>query len=230
MNNLFSLMRKFAPKYLLGFALILLAALIMSIIWPELRPELIDVESKGSESLAANKAVLEAEADPDISAAGDVTMTSAQATQRDFPVYLTGAIAKPGIYYLKVGAIMAEAVDLAGGLTDEAAADYVNLARVLAPHEMLRIPSRDEIDSGNIPPLEVSEGQVRGSDSKAELININEADEDLLCTLPGVGSATAKSIIAWRQEHGSFANISDIMQVSGIKEARFNQIKDLITI
>ncbi len=230
MKNLFGLMRKFAPKYLLALALILLAALIMSIIWPELRPELIDVESKGSECSAAGSLTGAVEVDPDAFAGDDVTTTSALATQGDFPVYLTGAVAKPGIYYLRDGAIMADAVNLAGGLTDEAAADYVNLARVLSPHEMLRIPTQDEIDSGNIPLPEISEVQARRSDPKSELVNINEADEDLLCTLPGVGIATAKSIIAWREEHGSFANIAEIMHVPGIKEARFNQIKDLIMV
>ena len=64
----------------------------------------------------------------------------------------------------------------------------------------------------------------------AGLININTADEELLCTLSGVGSSRAKSIIAYREQHGAFQKIEDIMNVEGIKEGLFQKIRDSITV
>ena len=61
-------------------------------------------------------------------------------------------------------------------------------------------------------------------------IDLNTADEALLCTLPGIGESRAKSIIAYRSEHGAFKRIEDVMQVSGIKEAAFEKIKEYVTV
>lgn len=62
------------------------------------------------------------------------------------------------------------------------------------------------------------------------LVNINTANEELLCTLSGVGSSRAKSIIAYREKHGAYQKIEDIMNVEGIKEGLFQKIRDSITV
>ena len=64
----------------------------------------------------------------------------------------------------------------------------------------------------------------------SSLVNINTAGEDLLCTLSGVGSSRAKSIIAYREQNGAFKKIEDIMNVEGIKDGLFQKIKDSITV
>ncbi len=225
MNGLAEIMSKNLPKYILILALILLAAFMMSIVWPELRPELIDLEEERPFS-RAEESISEVSVDT-IEASMKSTGSSPRDSIFEFPVYITGAVNKPGLYYVKEGAILADIVSLAGGLHSEAALDYINLARVLFAHEMTRIPYIEEIQDDEKPPLQ--EGEARISESLS-LVNINEAGEDLLSTLPGIGISTAKAIISWRDENGPFASIEDIMQVSGIKEARFNQIKDLITV
>ena len=113
-------------------------------------------------------------------------------------------------------------MDLAGGLSEEADESYVNLAGVPADGEQIFIPTYEEAESLRKIPQEgsIASGKV----------NINTADKSLLCSLPGIGDTRAADIIAYRQEHGGFAVIEDIMQVSGIKEAGFQKIKELITV
>ena len=73
-------------------------------------------------------------------------------------------------------------------------------------------------------------GEEKAEETKNhnEKVNLNTADEALLCTLPGIGESRAKSIIAYRQEHGPFQKPEDIMKVSGIKQAAYDKIKDYV--
>ena len=73
-------------------------------------------------------------------------------------------------------------------------------------------------------------GQTEDAIVSSCLVNINTAGEDLLCTLSGVGSSRAKSIIAYREQNGAFKKIEDIMNVEGIKDGLFQKIKDSITV
>lgn len=230
MSKPFAKLQQSAPKYILALTLILMAALIMSLVWPELRPELINIEG--------GTVVSSAELDATVS--GDTSVNESSGIEADeksttrekhqsFPIYLTGAVIRPGIYYLEEGDIMADAVSLAGGLAEDAASDHVNLAMALSPNDMLRIPFLDEIAAGSIPTLPDERNKDDSEEVSPGPVNINQADVQMLCTLPGIGEATAKAIVAWREEHGLFNTIEDIMQVSGIKEARFNQIKALIS-
>ena len=72
------------------------------------------------------------------------------------------------------------------------------------------------------------EVNVSGEENKK--VNLNTADESLLCTLPGIGESRAKSIIAYRQEHGPFQKPEDVMKVSGIKQAAYEKIKEYVTV
>jgi len=137
-------------------------------------------------------------------------------------VHICGAVVNPGVYELPPGSRIVDAVDKAGGLSVDADESYVNLAAVPNDGEQIFIPTIEEsvIMKKTRQETGVSSGKV----------NINTADKALLCTLPGIGDTRAADIIAYRQEHGNFSTIEDIMQVSGIKEGSFQKIKEMIVV
>lgn len=164
-------------------------------------------------------------------------------------VHICGEVMNPGVYELPEGSRVYEAVEEAGGFTQDAAADYVNLAYILEDGWKIEIPSREnwenpEIDgegkaagisSGILP----GDGQ-RGIGNKTAdsggngagdgLVDINTATKQELITLPGVGESRAESIISYREKNGGFSRIEDIMKVEGIKEGMFAKMKDKICV
>jgi len=150
--------------------------------------------------------------------------TESDKTQDIIPVYLVGAICKPGIYQIRRGAYLYELIEQAGGMTDEAAVESVNLARSIDSNQLVRIPTRDEVAAG------YQEPQWEPGQETNRLVDIGRADQRQLETLPGIGPATARAIITFREKNGPFQTIDDLMRVPGIKEARFEMLKDLICV
>ncbi|MCM1307499.1 MAG: ComEA family DNA-binding protein [Butyrivibrio sp.] len=138
-------------------------------------------------------------------------------------VYVCGAVASPGIYYLEEGARIAQAVEAAGGTLPDADLSAVNPASRACDSQKIYIPSVGESAALAAPP-DTSDSSTGGP------ININTADAALLSTLPGIGKVKAESIVAYREENGGFKKIEDIMNVSGIKDSAYEKIKDLICI
>lgn len=149
-------------------------------------------------------------------------------------VHVCGAVQNPGVYSLERGQRICHAVEAAGGFLAEAEETYVNQAQVIEDGMKITIPTKEEVllwKQQNQTGLE-SGAESKGTsgnqgDSK---VNINTADEAALCTLPGIGESRARSILAYREEHGRFGRIEDIMNVSGIKEAAFEKIKQYLTV
>ena len=172
-------------------------------------------------------------------------------------VDVCGAVANPGVYELDEGARIFQAVDAAGGYLPEAAVNYLNRARSLGDGQQIYVPTEEEVaenlelalakvpealtEGGNAGSLEEggsSGGQLQdasGSDGSAgavaddSRINLNTADAGQLSTLSGIGQSKAEAIIAYREEHGGFTSIEEIMNVEGIKEGTFSKIKDKIS-
>lgn len=145
-------------------------------------------------------------------------------TQSPFcAVYITGEVVNPGVYWVEQGTILFQVVDLAGGLTSLAWTREVNLALRVADGMHVHIPKENE--SGG-----VLSSLAPGPSPTPGLININTADLEALMTLSGIGESTAMDIIQYRTEHGGFTSIEELMQVPGIKQARFDKIKGRITI
>lgn len=138
-------------------------------------------------------------------------------------VYLTGEVVCPGVYWVEQGTILSQVVSLAGGLTSLAWEQEINLALRVEDGMHVHIPKEGEI--GGL----LSSGSYATSPTPGK-ININTADKTDLMTLPGVGESTAMDIIQYRTEQGGFNTIEEIMQVPGIKQARFDKIKDWITV
>ena len=137
-------------------------------------------------------------------------------------VHITGYVANPGVYHIAEGARIYEVVQLAGGFLPEADESYLNLASVVFDGQKLQVLSKEEAATAK-PFVSQSE-----SETGTKLININAASKEELMQLPGIGESRALSIIAYREKNGGFKDIKDIMNISGIKEAAFEKIKDYI--
>lgn len=152
----------------------------------------------------------------------------AEQTEREIiAVYVCGAVKTPGVYELPANSRAEEAVDLAGGFSEEADPEWLNLARRLQDGEQIKVCTREETDRLKEQGAQTGEDTAGG---KEVLVNLNTADRQELMTLAGIGEAKADAILAYRQEHGGFRAIEEIMEISGIKEAVFLQIKDRITV
>ncbi|MCQ2513090.1 MAG: helix-hairpin-helix domain-containing protein [Lachnospiraceae bacterium] len=138
-------------------------------------------------------------------------------TERLVCVHVCGSVATPGVYYLEEGSRIHEAVELAGGLTEEAAGQSINLAETLKDGEQIYIPSLEEMENGYEMPTD-------------GLVNINTAEIDELKTLPGIGDIKAEAIISYRESNGDFSNIQEITNVEGIKDSSYEKIKDYIKV
>jgi len=149
------------------------------------------------------------------------------ATPGPLRVYITGAVSNPAVYELPAGSIVADVVEAAGNFGNEAATELVNLALPLSDGMHVHIPAygAEEQQAVSAPPIVSAPQEEAGT-----LVNINTAGVEELDTLPGVGPATAQYIIDHRQANGPFTQIEEIMDVSGIGPAKFEQIKDLITV
>lgn len=141
-------------------------------------------------------------------------------------VYVCGAVNAPGVYELKKDARVFEAINLAGGMTAEAAPEAVSQARTVADGEQIYVPTVQEIQMQGAGVEDI----VTGNADVSGKVNINTAGKEELMTLTGIGEAKAQSILDYREEHGQFGSIEDLMLIEGIKEGVFNKIKEDITI
>ena len=142
-------------------------------------------------------------------------------------VQVSGAVNKPGVYALPEGSRVFQAVELAGGLSEEADVKSLNQAQALTDGEMIWVMTAEEakaqaVSGGNPPDVSASVDDGR--------VNLNTATKEELTTLPGIGEAKAGSILAWRETNGSFAQIEDLMKIEGIKEGVFSKIKDYVKV
>ncbi|MCR5421873.1 MAG: helix-hairpin-helix domain-containing protein [Lachnospiraceae bacterium] len=160
-------------------------------------------------------------------------------------VYVCGAVVNPGVYTLDPEARIVDAVEMAGGMNEEADPDYINQALLLTDGTRIYIPTRSETSelsplkeygqasvnpgAGGVPGKQVLSSQGQDENS-AGIVNINTGSLQELMTLPGIGEAKAGLIIEYRESNGGFARIEDIMKINGIKEGMFNKIKDRISI
>lgn len=144
-------------------------------------------------------------------------------------VHVCGAVKSPGVYRLDREARVFEAVRAAGGLTEDAAGEYINQAETVADGGRIYVPTVEETQQDG---TGVGETKLTGNldGNKKGKVNINTAGKDELMELTGIGEAKAQSILDYREEHGRFKTVEELMQVEGIKEGVFNKIKENITI
>src|SRR5512133_1887019 len=133
-------------------------------------------------------------------------------------VNVVGAVRRPGLYRLKEGSRVADAVIRAGGPTPKAQIELLNLAARIADGEQIVVPRR-----GLISPAAASGGAV-----PAGPVHLNNATLEQLEALPGVGPVTAQKILDYRQQHGAFGSVDELDAISGIGPARLEQLRGLV--
>ena len=141
-----------------------------------------------------------------------------------FVVHVAGAVAQPGVYDLRAPARVVDAIEAAGGPTPEAELDALNLAAALVDGQRIYLPVVGEI----VP--SVDDGSAGGVDAVSGPIDLNAATPAELEELPGIGPATANAIVEHRDEHGPFASVDDLTDVSGIGPAKLDAIRDLVQV
>lgn len=143
-------------------------------------------------------------------------------------VHVCGAVQNAGVYTLSGDARVFEAIEAAGGLTEEAAGERINQARLIADGEELYIPTKEEVLSISAGSFVLPEA-AKGADT-ADKVNINTADVAALTNLNGIGQSRAEAIIAWREENGRFSSIEEIKNIDGIADKTYEKLKDQITV
>lgn len=261
--------------------IILLGCLVGYIFFRDKSEIIIETGKSGIESTDTAALVSEETSDKGGLAGGEGNITNsmdiasdAAKTVETIKIYVVGCVKEPGIVTIQKGQLIYDAITQAGGLTDEADADNINMVYKLSENVMLYIKSKKEAEykaaekavqkatEKTAPKTADKTAQkaepVKGADAvlvaksgesaviigegdngsgsgdnkegKIKPVNINTATADELDTLPGVGEATAKDIIAFREKNEGFKKIEDIMRVPRIKQARFDSIKDYITV
>lgn len=207
-------------------------------------------DKKTEEQKAENSGTDDKEQDnSDISDPEKKNSSSAENLNTEQPetiyVDVCGAVVSPGVFELKAGSRVFQAIEAAGGYLPEAVQNCVNRAGVLTDGQQIYILTLEEMDqqglsqaeltnasdeggAGNIGAGESAEAASMGQQDNK--VNINTADETQLTTLTGIGATRAQAIIAYRAENGPFAAIEEIMNVQGIKEGTFAKIKDEIVV
>ena len=139
---------------------------------------------------------------------------------------ISGEVNSPGVYTLPHGSRILDAIEAAGGLTDNCDINYINRAELLYDEMKIYIPSYDDINNNTVP-----SGLFRDSTNKTSdnLININTANSEELQKIPGIGPSTAGKIIDYRNMNGKFSSIEELINISGIGNKTLERMKGYIT-
>lgn len=153
-------------------------------------------------------------------------------------VYVTGAVNFPGVVQLEVGSRIEDAINIAGGITENADLEKVNLAYSLEDGQKLYIPTKNEEKTEYI---STENGEEVVEDRKSTSVssegktgnlkvNLNTDNARELESLPGVGPALAQKIMDYRKENGNFKSVEDLKNVSGIGDKKFESMKEYVLV
>lgn len=134
-------------------------------------------------------------------------------------VHVAGAVASPGVYQLLEGKRVVDALKVAGDALPEAELDALNLAAKLVDGQKIYVPKKGEVVS--------SAGSSVGTEQK---VSLNQATEGQLEELPGIGEVLAGRIVEWRETHGRFSKIEQLLEIEGIGSKKFEQLKDKVSV
>lgn len=139
-------------------------------------------------------------------------------------VEIKGEVKNPDVYEIEDGSIIRDLINLAGGLTGEANTDGINRAEKLRGNQLIVIPNKSDIASGNII------NQNSSTTNNSSVININTAPLEELKKITGVGDVKAQSIIDYRDKNGGFKSVEELKNIDGIGSKVFEKIKDQVGI
>ena len=152
----------------------------------------------------------------------------------EIAVYITGEVVKPGVYSVPEGQRLDDVLNLAGGPTDKADLNRVNLAAYVADAVHYRIPAKGAADDGAVSAVSDAGGsgasEVASAAACVVPIDINVATTECLETLPGIGEVRAQAIVDHREQAGPFVTTDGITAVSGIGDGIYGRVADMITV
>ena len=201
--------------WLVGLFAIGIIGIVIGLIWLNLRPRRPIVQE--ASSISSSRL-----AEP---------ISSQQSSQPDkIYVDLKGAVKHPGVYALDQGSRVFDLLEMAGGLTEDAAERALNQAQLLVDQQSLYVPTMEEWEAESQGPqanLVGSQDPLVSSPNSGK-VNINQADLAQLETLPGIGAKKAQAIIDYRTANGSFHSLEDLGKVKGIGPKMLEKLKDLV--
>ena len=196
--------------------IIVIVSLIMALIIIKLIDIYYQKENKNEEQINYNEMVAEEVED------------NLKNEEDKIVIYITGEVVNQGVIELEYGSRISDAIEKAGGITETANINNVNLAYKLEDGQKIYIPNINETEVEIV--QEGEDGVVVDSSEDEEIININNATSTQLQNLQGIGETLAQNIIDYREENGRFKNIEELMNVPGIGEGKFNNIKEQIKV
>ena len=183
-------------------------------------------ESETQDDTQAGNDATEDLAEAKISAEAELSEMPVETEPEMIFVDVCGAVMNPGVYELDGSSRVFQAIEAAGGFLPEAAASAVNQAQPVSDGQQIYIPTQEEYNAGSFSEMVVSSS----ADSSDGKVHLNTATKDELKTLSGIGESRAESILAYRESHGAFQSIEELMNVEGIKEGIYQKIKDQIAL
>lgn len=176
-----------------------------------------------AEAVAANGfEVMKAPSQAEVHAAEDVAAEDGAGSTMF--VHVSGAVVSPGLYEVKPGGRVADAVNAAGGFAEGAATDSVNLARLIADGEQIVVAANAPQEGDDTAAFNDVAASSNG------LVNINNASADELKSLPGIGDVTAMRIVSDRQANGRFKSVDELKRVDGIGDKKFEALSGLVCV
>lgn len=138
-------------------------------------------------------------------------------------VHVAGAVGAPGLYSLPLGLRVADAIEAAGGPSPKADLDLLNLAQVLVDGMKIDVPKRGDT-------IQAASPEAPGAPGVGAPVSLNSADLSQLEELPGIGEVRAAAIMAYREEHGGFGSVEELLEVPGVGPAILASLLDLVSL
>ncbi len=206
-NNKMVFWSKLDLKSLVAITVIAVSAFIMSFIW-----------------WSGSKWKIESEISPEVAESISIEKISmAPSFSTEIYIHIYGEVNSPGVYQLPSGSRVFEALEVAGGQSTDRMLE-INLAQILQDGDQVFIGELSTLSTSGVASNKTQPNQ------KNSCLNINLADSNALDTLPGIGPVMAQKIIDWREQNGSFKNISDLNKVKGIGAAKYAELEKLVCI
>jgi competence protein ComEA len=214
-----------AGRQRVAVALLALLALVgAGVVWARATPRLAGPPSGQDAAAPADQTLPRAAPDTSAGAGppGAAGSPGGTGPSGQVAVHVAGRVRHPGLVRLPAGSRVQDAITAAGGVTSGADLDAVNLARKLTDGEQVRVPGPGD-------PAPPSPDGAAGPAPPAAPQDQNPPTREQLDTLPGVGEVTAGRIVAYRSAH-PFTTVDELLEVPGIGQGRFEQLKDLVTV
>jgi competence protein ComEA len=145
-------------------------------------------------------------------------------------VDIKGEVKKPGVYESSQGERVIDVISRAGGLTNKADMSQVNFAAHVQDEMVINIPIKGQLNAASSTTSSLTTATSKTDNSNISKINLNQADENELQNLPGIGPSKAAAIISYRNENGPFQTIDDLKKISGIGDKTFDKLKESIIV